>query len=562
MGHFVSMAKDEGERRNRHSELVETAVAEFNSGSLGRAVTLLDLATSMIEQKEVDTLFAESVQRQAFAKLEMQQVQKLSEDKENRLLLRRFLTFFPSLQPSELLAQLDGEPDRHKRKFLLDLLRVHGENARNLAFSELVASQAGEKFFHWYFKRNLVHLLRTIPRGPSIAVESEIDVLIPLTGLENELPLIRESLATFTQLPHERAVTTLAARINEVEQILLGDQPHAIERNQLITLLDTLIRLLSNIRTQAARRYVVVHALKRNTRLGNTVERLKWLGEQDLSDDRDLVTRLTNEIRSELPKGLLSFSRKSEKKQQSLEAMVRSLTSTTGRPVEELLTEIRDKHASLPIASTAAEILAQRHDATPGKKEAEPTLSGDLSVFGLPNLLQNLADSQLDGLLKVLGPAGGTAARIWMKDGRVVAADAGKLRGEVAVYQLLEEPAPGQFTFGDSTEEPDADALAKEPMSVQSVLFEGVRRYDEFNRAAALVPDDAALGPTGAKPTPPEGETDGDLVRQVWLLASAGCPPNECETEVAIDRYRIRCLYEHWVTEGSLAFSESPTPAA
>jgi hypothetical protein len=559
MGHVVTMARDQGERQTRYSELVETAVTEFNDGSLGRSVTMLELATSMAEQNEIDSYFADSVRRQAFSRLEMKQLQTMAEDKENRLLLRRFLNFFPSLGPDELLAKLDGEPDRHQRKFLLDLLRVHGPAARDIAFSELVEAQAGSKFFHWHFMRNQVHLLRTIPRSSTTPIENEIDVLIPLTSLDNELPLIREALATFSQLSHERSVTTLAARVNEVEQILLGDQPHAIGPDQLISLLDTMIRILANIPTQMARRVIVVHGLKRNSRLGNTLKRLVWLSDQDLSDDRDVVNRLVGDIRNELPRGLLGFKRKSEKKQQALESLVRALAGTRSRDVSELLVEIKDKHADLPIGSLAAEILADGEASTAPAEEAEPTLLGDLSLFGLPNLLQNLADSQIDGLLKVLGSGGGTTARIWMEGGRLIAADAGKLKGEVAVYQLLEDPSPGQFVFGDSHEEPDSEARSDQPMSVQSVLFEGVRRYDEFNRAAAVVPDEAVFEPTGAKPTSPEGETDGELVRQVWLRASSGFPCVDCEEEVAVDRFRIRCLYEHWLTEGSLGLMETAT---
>jgi HEAT repeat protein len=562
MSNFISLADNQDERQHRYAELVDTAVAEFNSGSLGRAVTLLDLAGSMVEKKEVDSLFADSAQRRAHGKLDPQRLRRLAEDKEQRQLLRRLLGFFQLLSPSELLSQLDGEPDRNKRKFLLDLLRVHQSDARQVAFSELADLHAGSKFFHWFYTRNLVHLLRTIPRDPETPVQNEIDVLVPLTGLENEVPLIREALATFGQLSHERAVTTLAARVNEVEEILLSDQKQSFRPDDLLSLLDIMIKSLAKITTPSARRYVVVHGFKRQAKLGNTLERMTWLADQDLSGERDIVTRLIAEIRNELPRGILSLSRKSQKKQQVLDPMVRTLASTKTPEVIELLTEIKSNHSGLPVAATAAEILGQMQDLASNQKEQVPSLSGDLALFGLPNLLQNLADSQISGLLKVLGSGGGTKARVWMQEGRVLAADGGRLYGEVVVYQLLEDPAPGQFVFGDSDEDADPKAMTQEPMSVQSVLFEGIRRYDEFNRAAAVVPDGATLSPTGAKPTPPEVETDGDLVREVWRRASAGYSPVECEAEIAIDRFRIRCLYEHWVTEGSLELVEMGGPSS
>lgn len=557
MARYVSMAPDKTERNRRYSELVDTAVEEFNGGSLGRAVTLLDLAVGMTEKEEVDTIFADSVQRQAHGKLDAKRLQKLAEEKEHHQLLRRLLGFFRMLSPKELLAKLDGEPDRNKRKYLLDLLRAHQSDARQVVYSELADAHTGARSFHWHYMRNLVHLLRTIPRDSGVPVENEIDVLVPLTGLENELPVIREALATFGQLSHERAVTTLAARINEVEEILLSDQQHSLTADQLISLLDSMVKSLAKLATPAARRYVVVHALKRNPKLGDTLERMTWLSDQDLSSERDIVVRLIAETRNELPRGILGLSRKSSKKQQALDALVRTLAGTSKPEVIQLLTEVRDKHSDLPAAATAAEILLRRQDRSAGTEEETPTLSGDLALFGLPNLLQNLADSQIGGLLRILGPGGGTTARVWMKDGLVLAAEAGKLRAEVAVYELLEDPAPGQFVFGDSNDQPGADAMTKAPMSVQSVLFEGIRRYDEFKHAAAVVPDGAIFNPTGAKPTPAEGETDGDLVREVWRRASSGFSPVDCEAEIAVDRYRVRRLYEHWLTEGSLAFSEA-----
>ena len=37
------------------------------------------------------------------------------------------------------------------------------------------------------------------------------------------------------------------------------------------------------------------------------------------------------------------------------------------------------------------------------------------------------------------------------------------------------------------------------------------------------------------------------------LMIARGAPPEAVETEAHLDSFRIRRLYEHWVTEGSLA---------
>ena len=95
-------------------------------------------------------------------------------------------------------------------------------------------------------------------------------------------------------------------------------------------------------------------------------------------------------------------------------------------------------------------------------------------------------------------------------------------------------------------------------MAMMSLLLEGMRRYDEFSRAAALVPDDARFKSTGKKPTDVKEDGDPKLAKAVWGKAARGTSPMDCEREIPIDSFRIRRLYEHWVTEGALA----PTDAA
>ena len=79
-----------------------------------------------------------------------------------------------------------------------------------------------------------------------------------------------------------------------------------------------------------------------------------------------------------------------------------------------------------------------------------------------------------------------------------------------------------------------------------------MRRYDDFQRFAALVPDGIVLAPTGTKPSTDPEETDGALQKAVWTKASAGATPKAIESAVAADSYRIRRLLVRWVEEGSL----------
>ena len=88
---------------------------------------------------------------------------------------------------------------------------------------------------------------------------------------------------------------------------------------------------------------------------------------------------------------------------------------------------------------------------------------------------------------------------------------------------------------------------------IQSCLLEALRRYDELQQARAIVPDEMRLRASGRKPTAIEGESDRALLREVWNRASAGTAPAVCEQELAVDSYRVRRLYAHWLETGALA---------
>jgi hypothetical protein len=562
MHRFISLAKDQEESQRRFDELVDTAVAEFNKGSLGRAVTLLDLAGSMAAKKEVDGVFSQSVQRRAHSKLDMEKLRASAESEEKHHLLRRFLAFFHQLSPEELLIELEEEESRDRRRFLLDLLTVHGPVARKAVFSDLSEVFAGTAAFPWYYKRNLVHLLRSIPREPDEPVESEIDILVGMSELNDQLQLVREALTALGQLQHPRAVTALAARVNEIEDGLLGQQELPHEDDQLRFLLDSSIKALVRMSTGDARRAVVAHGLKRQPELGDTVGRMVWLAGQDLSGEKDLIDRLVREIRAELPKRVFGLTLKTGRKEYVVETMIRALAATNTQTVRDLLQEIARDFAGQPFADAAQNLLNQMTAPTAEARPGGATLSGDLELFGLPNLLQNFADSQIGGVLIVFDRSGGTAAKMWLEGGRVLGAESGILTAEVAIYQLLEDPAPGRFELASTDDEPPQKVRTAEPLAIQSILFEGIRRYDEFKRAAAAVPDEARFHPTGSQPTLAEGDSDEDLFNEAWRRAAAGYSPVECEKELPVDRFRVRCLFEHWLAEGALAPAKQEAPAA
>jgi hypothetical protein len=560
MKRIIGMAGDRQEEYKRFGELVTTAVDEFNQGSLGRAVTMLDLAGRMIDEEEVDLSIVDTVRNKAFAALDDKQLRSCAESEDQQFLLRRVMDFFPQLSPDELFLDLETEESRDRRRLILQLLTARGESAREAALDALQAEVKGERSFPWFLDRNLVYLLRTIDRPDEAPVEPEIDVLVHQSELDNPLPLIRESLATLGQLQHDRVVQTLVARVSELEDALVGSReiPHNAEEVQ--SLLDTALTMLVRTGLPEGFRCLAAHGLKRQPELGNTHARLAKLGSHDLSADATVVKRLVQALREELPTKVLGVSVGGRRKAENAERLIEALSGTDVPLVRETFKEIGAKYQGQPFANAAVRAVEKMGAPPPTEETSTAALAGDLGLFGLPSLLQNLSDSQVTGVLTVLDGSGNTAATMRLDSGLIQSARSGQLLGEPAVYQMLERPITGRFVFVDSDDESAINMDKGAPKQIQPLLFEGIRRYDEFMRAAALAPDDARFRATDRKPTKAPEEPNADLLKSVWYKAADGASPVECEAEFPVDSYRIRRLYEYWISEGSLALQSEKTP--
>jgi hypothetical protein len=229
-------------------------------------------------------------------------------------------------------------------------------------------------------------------------------------------------------------------------------------------------------------------------------------------------------------------------------SLIHALAGTPMPEVIALLQEIEAKHADRPLAEAARKALASV--ATVGQPPAPPAaLSGDLELFGLPNLLQTVTQSQLSGVLSVLDREGRTQATLLLESGKFRGGQCGAVRGDHAVYELLEKPFQGTFAFVNRDISGQPDLIG--PQDLFGLLMEGVRRYDEFRRAAAVVPDRASLKPAGNKPSLPEG-TDAAFAKLAWAKVATGRPVQDCESDLRIDGYAVRRLAAHWVEEGSM----------
>jgi hypothetical protein len=273
---------------------------------------------------------------------------------------------------------------------------------------------------------------------------------------------------------------------------------------------------------------------------------------------------LLDAMQNELPRKFLGVSVKNPRKSQIVEYLISSVSGTNATEVQTVLNDIVRRFSDQPFGKAADKALTIMGQ--PSKKKQAPaatddsvTLSGDLALFGLPNVLQNLSDTGMTGAIKIFDSDGGETAEILLTDGDLISAKVGALENDIAVYELLERPLAGRFVFVNEEHPGGSSSGPQSSMEMMSLLLEGMRRYDEFNRALALIPDDARFKSTGKKPSDVKEDGDAKLAKAVWGHAARGASPAACEKEIPIDCFRIRRLYEHWVTEGALVPADTPT---
>jgi hypothetical protein len=198
---------------------------------------------------------------------------------------------------------------------------------------------------------------------------------------------------------------------------------------------------------------VVEHGLKRQSQLGDTVARLGELAGMDLSGRR-AVGREAGRRGAGRGAGRL-FGLVLPKSPYALLKLIDLLSSTPTKAVREVFKDLVDRFPDQPFAEAARKAMAELdvpRPATPPLPPATPTLSGDLDVFGLPTLLQSLAQSQATGVLTLKDQHGATLGAMVLSGGHLRACRAAHLRGDTAFHQIVERPISGTFVFAGSTE--------------------------------------------------------------------------------------------------------------
>lgn len=114
------------------------------------------------------------------------------------------------------------------------------------------------------------------------------------------------------------------------------------------------------------------------------------------------------------------------------------------------------------------------------RKETRAGFTGSLADMGVVDLVQTFEIGRKTGVIKLEGERTGT---VYFKEGRVIDAELGRLRGENAFYRML-NTFEGQFEVSFTP----VDRAERIEVSTQGLLMEGMRRLDEWGRMLEQLP--------------------------------------------------------------------------
>ncbi|HEY4105179.1 MAG TPA: response regulator, partial [Polyangiaceae bacterium] len=188
-------------------------------------------------------------------------------------------------------------------------------------------------------------------------------------------------------------------------------------------------------------------------------------------DGYELVRRLKEHVEfAQLPVVFLTSQKSIEDKIRGLELGVEDYLT---KPifVRELIARV-----NLLLARRTQEKMA-----TSMPTSRRTRLSGSLEDMGVVDLLQTFEVSRKSGIARISD--GRRETRVFFRDGKVVDAELGRLRGEEAVYRAL--------IWMSGTFEVEFCPVDNEdiiPTSTQGLLMEGMRRVDEWGRLLEQLP--------------------------------------------------------------------------
>jgi hypothetical protein len=552
MQQIIGLAEDRREGCRRFQELVQAAVDQFNAGSLARAATMFDLALGLSFDQKLDTETLSKTRKTGHRALNINQLRSLAKNRDKHALLLKVLDFFEEFSAKNLLDSLEYEDKREQRWLILGLLEAHGNAARKLAFQRLKEIRSATNVaIDWHFARNLVYLLNVIPRSEEFSVKEEMELVIPLLRLSLPSPLIKEAIKHAGKIKCPETEDLLITTADTLERLVIESASSGRDPKQRISILDRVIFTLAFYGTPKGYRKAVEHGLSNRSELGETAARLEYLSSQNLSEEKESLALLIRCMKSKVPRKL--FGMTIQKNDQLLNHIVVALSATPAPIVLQSLKDIAERFPLTKSGRSAAAALRGFEALEKPQIQQGHTMTGDLELFGLPDLLQQLNHLQATGVLTLKDLKGNPMGTFSLLAGSVENSSTGRLAGVVAAYQLLEKPTAGTFVFqGQKTCEEQESSSENKSQDLNSILSEGMRRYDELERARAIVPDFSLLKRTGINPASPAKEEHAEFFETVWQKTETGVTPEECEAICAVDSYRVRSLLARWVEEGSL----------
>ena len=552
MDKIVALAPNPQERAKRWGEMIYAAIEQLNEGRLAQSVSILEAAKRLIQEMHPDAEIVAQLLNQAEQAISDDVLRRLVDTPTKHGLLRKVLEFFPNLRPGMLLTHLDGEIRREKRKLILSLLECHGSGCRDAILTRLAAVLHKEvPDAEGFYRRNLAFLLRRIPRSGHERIEEELELLTAMIDPAEPPISAKEAIGALGQVRNSQAEIALIDRLRRLESEMTarGGDKDGWE------LADRICAALARHGSPRAIRAVAAHACNRSAALGDALSRWEHLSRLDLSADPEQLAMILKAIRDLAPQKVLGFVPK--RGHHELTCMMQAVAGTPTLEVRQTLEGIADQLKGHALGEQAQKILAKLE---PKARSTAESLTGDLELFGLPNLLQSLGASQSSGELVLFDARQVRQGSLTLIKGGLVRCESERLNGPEAVYLFMEKPFPGTFVFRQSPD--DRPAPSAPVMDAMALILEGARRHDEYQQARALAPDGVRYEPAGIPAVRPDDENDGALASTVWDRAAAGTSVENCELEIKVDPFRVRRLYAFWVEARALRPRvESPTTA-
>ena len=492
MAKVMALSKDGTERATRFRELMFAAADRLNEGAFAAALSMLELSERVLGQGALDSNVTERIRIDALRLIEEGRFQHFLSDSTKHEVLRKVLRFFPSMQVPALVDQFCDQQDRERRVVLGHLLVVWGAFARRDILQRLdeTSSPSGECI------HDLYALLTRIPGSVGNDVQKELEILERASAAGGPFEFVLRAIAALGNLKTNEAATLLIRRLADFESLPFRSDKSFYTVEEVHQLLDAAVAALAHTGTKQALRSIVRHCLADRPGLGDLRSRLRHLAGVDLSIDLDTVAILWKQINEDLPTKMLARSVTVRPAAQPT-LLIKALAATENNSTKRLLYEVAQNYAQFECGKAAAHVIEQQRRRTIDAKRANK--SGNLVYYALPSLIRSSMESQATGLLSLASQDQEIRGRIWLKSGTVVHVECGKLQGAAALYELLERPVTGSFAFSERPLPPSL--IATEPLPIASMLKEGMRRHEELQRIAAIVPDDVMLVASDVRPS-------------------------------------------------------------